>query len=146
MYMHDTYMATTFGHTIRHREAQSTVLFPAEVWDDEDISDTQYHIRSDRVSFLRGWNYVVDLYRILEHVVSDIRARSPPTLPDEPGAAVTGLLSRPAFSTKEYMSAVQTMFDRLPNEFKSAKPITGSPREDRYGYIGQSLATLTGVD
>ncbi|KAL6689710.1 hypothetical protein J3F84DRAFT_398930 [Trichoderma pleuroticola] len=57
----------------RHRlrgQTQCQVFYPAEVYDDSDIAETDVHLRGDdHVSFICGWNIVTDLYRILEHFV-----------------------------------------------------------------------------
>jgi hypothetical protein len=136
MYQHDTYMATTFGGVPRHREAKTTVLYPAEVVDDEDITSTTSHIRADAVSFLRGYNYCSDLYRILEHVDEEQRARQEISA-QEPGSLVTNLLSRISKpSTSECLNLISRLHEELPVELKKVKPLTGQPRDDRYGFIG----------
>lgn len=73
---------------MRSREAQSNVLYPAEV-DDEHINDDNEPwppIRgtlslSERPSleahsdcWLSGWNFITDLYRVLEHALTKFRS------------------------------------------------------------------------
>ena len=143
MYQHDIYLSTTFGYLARHREAKTTVQYPAEVLDDEDITDTHSYIRPDTLSWLRGSNYCADLYRMLEHITGDMRTKVPSSSDQAPGSAVTALLARaPVISTSEYLSAVQSLSDALPPRFKSAKPMTGDPKQDRVGFLGASSPAL----
>ncbi len=73
---------------MRSREAQSNVLYPAEV-EDEFIDDSSESLPvshgtlslSDRPSleafsdcWLSGWNFITDLYRVLEHALTKFRS------------------------------------------------------------------------
>jgi hypothetical protein len=165
MYQLDVYSAVTWNGIIRHRESQSTVLYPAEV-DDEDITESGIRIRPrgskgkprsatglnggsgnglghERQSFFRGWNFVVDLYRILEHAVESLRARKTTSLsPDDPSEPVSALFDRKITkespSAGEVMRVVGKLYDQLGDEFKGAKAMTGNVDEDVYGFQGES--------
>ncbi|EEU44946.1 uncharacterized protein NECHADRAFT_85200 [Fusarium vanettenii 77-13-4] len=74
-------------------DADSTsVKYPAEVIDDADITETSILQRPDRVSFLRGWNFCTDLYRLLQYLDDTFKTQQQFTR-DEPGSEVANLLS-----------------------------------------------------
>jgi hypothetical protein len=137
MYQMDVYSAITWNGVIRHRESQSTVLYPAEV-NDEDITENEIlpHL-SGRPPWMKGWIFVVDLYRILEHAADRLRARK--TLsPDDPSSPVSMLFERERGpSTAEVMGVVSKLYEKLPQEFKGGKAMTGNIEEDRYGFQGE---------
>ena len=142
----------TWGGVIRHRESQITVQYPTEVYDDDEITPTGFQPRprshpsssssssspsssSQPISFLRGWNFVVDLYRILEHAADRLRARR--LGGDATVDAVTRLYTgQHGPDPMDVMNTVTRMYDDLPGEFKRAKEMTGDSEADRYGYTG----------
>jgi hypothetical protein len=134
-------LSTTFGGSSRHREAKATVQYPAEVYDDEDITENGIIYRPHQVSFLRGWNFCSDLYRILEHVVESVDVGKPPP-PGKPDSPVASLLARTVeLPTSEILSTINCMYNKLPPELKQAETVTGNPQKDRHGFIGESMAT-----
>ncbi|KAJ5721026.1 uncharacterized protein N7483_008960 [Penicillium malachiteum] len=54
VYQQERYLSKNFDLPTRQCEGKSTVLYPAEVFDDSDITATGVHLRPDRVSFIRG--------------------------------------------------------------------------------------------
>ena len=139
-YQFDVYVAVTFGSLVRHREAQCNVRYPAEVADDEDIQADHIKLASGTPSFLRGWNFVVDLYRILEHVNDRVRSAMP-VKDGDPEQPLSQLFAKEArsFSTEEVLGTVQKMHDSLPVELKEAVEMTGNPKLDRYAYQGETF-------
>lgn len=132
-YTIDVYASCTWGLIVRHREAQSTVLYPAEVYDDDEITEAGIVPRPvGRPSYLVGWNFTTDLYRILEHALSQIRQK--------PGdSRVTALYAnRSGPSPGEALDLVSQLYKELPGDFKGAKAMTGNIEEDRYGFQGES--------
>lgn len=119
---------------VRHREAQSNVLYPAEVYDDDDITEAGIVYRRDKVSFLVGWSYTTDLYRILEHALDQLRQRGKPF----DNSRVTALYAtRSGPSVDGMLEVVDKLYAELPDEFKVAKAMTGHIDEDRYGFQGE---------
>ena len=121
------------------------MTYPAEVYDDEDITETGIKFRPGRVSFLRGWNFCTDMYRLLEHIHIDVTDR--PKLPSTahaPGEEVSSFLSR-LYPSKGFVSEslllVSKMHEELPQELKKIKGVTGNAQLDRYGYIGMCDST-----
>ena len=125
---------------VAYHESQINVAYPTEVYDDDEVTVTGIippKPRS-RVSFLRGWAFVVDLYRILEHATDHLRSSriGGATALDD----VTGLYTRKLGpSEDEVMGTVADMYNALPDEFKRADPMTGCPELDRYGYTGEHV-------
>ncbi|TXT04335.1 hypothetical protein VHUM_04102 [Vanrija humicola] len=138
-YTIDVYSATTWGGIVSHREAQSTVLYPAEVYDDDEITpDGIVRLpgpngeESRGVSFLTGWNFTSDLYRILEHALDDLRKRRQPV--ENTGRVSALYADRNGPSAAEVLDVVNKLYADLPSEFKGAKAMTGNLEDDRYGY------------
>jgi hypothetical protein len=147
MYQLDVYSAVTWNGIIRHRESQSTVLYPAAA-DDEDIIESGIlEVRRSRPPWMQGWIFVVDLYRILEHAAERLRARKTFS-PDDPSSPVSMLFERERGpSTAEVMGVVTKLYEKLPQEFKGGKAMTGNVEEDRFGFQGtcRSISDMEGV-
>ena len=100
MYNFEVYSAAIWGSVVSAREAQSNVHYPTEVDDEflsraeEDVGHSQLQTQSEiataytldnwggmsgPVSWLQGWNFVTDLYRVLEHAIDGFRSRNPST-------------------------------------------------------------------
>ncbi|KAJ3457981.1 hypothetical protein MRS44_012090 [Fusarium solani] len=139
-YQQDQYISNSFGFISRIREAKTSVKYPAEVFDDVDITETGILQIPDRVSFLRGWNFCTDLYRLLQYLDDTFKTQQQFTR-DEPGSAVSSLLSRlrsPKNFSSEMLHLISDLHAELPDELKRVKAITGDPQSDRYGLIVSS--------
>lgn len=137
MYQMDVYAAVTWNGIIRHRESQCTVLYPAEVTDEEITPTGIIPAHKGRPPWLKGWNFVVDLYRMLEHAAERLRARRTVS-PDEPSGPVSILFERERGpNTAEVMAVVSQIYAKLPSDFKGGKAMTGDIEEDNYGFQGR---------
>ncbi|KAH9240824.1 hypothetical protein K456DRAFT_45962 [Colletotrichum gloeosporioides 23] len=68
-YQHYQHLAKMFGFISRHRQAKAAVQYPSEVCDDTDITPNGIQQRpTEATSFVQGWNFCTDLYRILEQI------------------------------------------------------------------------------
>lgn len=128
---------------MRHREAQSTVLYPALVHDDDEITErgivAPIH-GSSRPSYLVGWNFTTHLYRILEHSLDQLRTKR---LNSDSSSRITGFYAaRLGPSAQEGLDLVAQLYAELPDEFKGAKAMTGDMKEDRYGFQGELAAGI----
>ncbi|RJE24629.1 hypothetical protein PHISCL_03053 [Aspergillus sclerotialis] len=140
-YHFDVYLAVTFGSPVRQRGAQCNVLYPAEVYDDEDITPFGLLPRTgSAVSFIRGWNFVTDLYRILEHVSERMQTRQ--IHGEDPNCHVSHIVADHNVSTKDrlhkdaILATMQRLFEGLPADLKHARPMSGAVCQDRYGFQG----------
>lgn len=144
VYHQDQYLSSNFGLPSRIREAKTTVLYPAEVFDDEDITATSIRFRPERVSFLRGWNYCTDLYRLFEN--TDTMTREWQNVPaEEPGGTLNSFFARCRPSqhfASDILHLITTMHKDLPQKLKTVRPMTGNPQMDRYGFVGMSPLLL----
>ncbi|RSL62725.1 hypothetical protein CEP53_004699 [Fusarium sp. AF-6] len=144
-YQQDQYISHSFGFISRIREAKTSVKYPAEVFDDVDINETGILQRPDKVSFLRGWNFCTDLYRLLQYLDDTFKTQQQFTR-DEPGSAVSSLLSRlrsPKNFSSEMLHLISDLHAELPDELKRVKAITGDPQSDRYGLIAANILITT---
>ncbi|WVN85559.1 uncharacterized protein L203_100707 [Cryptococcus depauperatus CBS 7841] len=151
-YQLDVYTATTWGGIIRHRESQSTVLYPTEVFSDDEITAAGIVTKNNNprpVSFLRGWNFIVDLYRILEHAVSRLRTRNHTF---DTGNQIGALFSEERMgngaevSPTELLTVVERLYSSLPAELKIISEMTGDSEKDIYGFQAANiLVTLQTV-
>lgn len=137
-YTVDVYAATTFGGIVRHREAQSTVLYPALVHDDDEITERgivpPIH-SSSRPSYLVGWNFTTHLYRILEHALDQLRMKR---LNTDSSSRITNFhAARGGPTPQEGLELVAQLYAELPDEFKGAQAMTGDMKQDRYGFQGE---------
>lgn len=88
IYTLDIFTSSVCGGIVRSREAQCNVLYPAEVEDDYIDDNTDClptsppgRSLSDRPSlevhsecWVSGWNFITDLYRVLEHALTKFRS------------------------------------------------------------------------
>lgn len=153
----DIYASIVWGGIIRYREAHSLVRYPSEV-DDEFITPYGYglpsvspesstHSHGDSpivsrqpVSWMHGWNFTTDLYRMLEHVVDGTRRR----FSSANGTTEVWPLFGPVFmSEPTVMERVLSMYNALPPQFRETPPITGDMSKDLFGFQSANIqATL----
>jgi hypothetical protein len=142
---------------IRYREAHSLVRYPTEV-DDQFITSQGYNvppispeattflpgeatvISPQPVTWLRGWNFTTDLYRILEHVVDANRRRFSSV---NGTTQVWPLFSPTSMSESAVMDKVLTLYSTLPSQFRQTPPTTGDMSKDLFGFQSANIqATL----
>lgn len=75
MYRLEVHAALIDGHVIRCPELQCAVAYPQQVDGLAGIIDAvgKPETRFRHGSWLTGWNYITDLYRVLEHVIVRMR-------------------------------------------------------------------------
>lgn len=139
MYTLEIYASIIWNGVTRVRERQVNVAYPTEV-DDELFSDRGYtqsvqspvgtqHSPGSRqcdvrsTSWLCGWNFTTDLYRVLEHVITNFRdrkkrGRSFPTDMFTDSSATTVTTVR---------DSVMRLYFNLPQCFKEISQVTGDP-------------------
>ncbi|CAK7200422.1 hypothetical protein SEUCBS139899_003117 [Sporothrix eucalyptigena] len=151
VYQQEQYVSNDFGLVSRQREAQATVLYPAEVFCDDDISATAVHIRPDCVSFLRGWNFCTNLYRLLENINSAVRARHRVPSNSEggnPESDIHAFLARfapPPNFAPDSLQFISKAYSELPPELKQVRVMTENPQADRYSVIACNILVTTQI-
>ncbi|MCJ1477413.1 hypothetical protein MMC13_006084 [Lambiella insularis] len=143
IYTLEIYSSIVWGGIIRCREAHSRVQYPVEV-DDEDFDDDGFHFIAPPagvsglrpVSWLRGWNFTTDLYRILEHAIDQFRTRR---LQSRSISSATDLFRYRAPPEASVLEAVSVMFASLPQQFKEILPVTMDSTKDRYSFQAANI-------
>lgn len=126
------------------------VRYPSEV-DDEFITHSGYGgpaatassggiVSRQPVSWLRGWNFTTDLYRVLEYAVDCHRRQSTQS---NGTRRVWSLFGTAAMSEASVMEQVLPMYSALPPQFRETLPITEDPGKDLFGFQSANIqATL----
>jgi len=137
-YSIDVFCAATWDCFIRSQEIHSNVRYPSDV---DDEFPNEYAPSQRRAhSWLVGWNFTLDLHRVLEHSVSKARSKK---FQREERPKVNNLVFCDTFSDNDVMSAILNMYYQLPSFFKETPPMTGNLGDDIYGYQAASIqATL----
>ena len=160
MYTLDVFSTIIWGGIIHWREAQARVSYPSEI-DDEWFSDTGIHISTtvnpqvskdlsslvsklhgSSPSWLHGWNFTTDLYRILEHVMDQyhlLKVRDY-SLPN-----VTDLFMSDTPSQIKILDHVMEMYDQLPQRFKETPEVGVDASEDRFNIQAANITTTLQV-
>lgn len=145
VYQQEQYLSSNFGFASRQREVKAMVKYPVEVFDDDDITETGVQLWPEHVSFIKGFNYCTDLYRVFERIEGTVRARQQATS-TEPGGKIEAFLSDIYPSKKlasDSLHLVSQLYEDLPQELKRPKVLTGDLREDRYGFIACNVLLTT---
>lgn len=108
-------------------------MYPAEV-DDEDITEEGIIAPPNRLSWIQGWNFTNDLYRILEHSLDQLRQRR---AGNDTSRVAALFRDRSGPSPAEVLDVVDKLYADLAPEFKQAKAVTGNFAEDRFGFQGE---------
>ncbi|KUJ21140.1 uncharacterized protein LY89DRAFT_770371 [Mollisia scopiformis] len=156
IYTLEVYSSIVWGGMIRCREAQSRVQYPSEL-DDEMFSSTgiENHpsspttrqlnsfpmpVIADTSSWLRGWNFTTELYRILEHAMDEFHRRRPQSIgPLSP----SDLFQQSAPPQSVVLDKIILMHDNLPARFKETRSVVGEMTADRYSFQAANIsATL----
>ncbi|KAF2165643.1 hypothetical protein M409DRAFT_67036 [Zasmidium cellare ATCC 36951] len=135
-YTLDVFTSIVWGGIISSREASSNVSYPAEN-DDETLASTSVQDEPLSVSWLRGWNYVTDMYRILEYAASDLQ-RSRAAVMRTP--RIQALQSYHTPSQATVLDRITSMYGDLPDIFKVAAQPTHDPRRDLFSFQAANIA------
>jgi hypothetical protein len=150
MYSFDIYTAVVWNGVIRVREAHCNVLYPTEM-DDETFTDSIYSPSSAAAtvaasspsglpdSWLVGWNFTTDLYRIMEHAVDNFRTRRARTQKQNILNRIFGESGNIQASQASVLQNVMELYANLPNRFKVIQPISFNTQEDRFGFQAANI-------
>ena len=139
VYTLDVYSAIVWSCFLRSQEVHSYVRYPSEISID-NMSPVQATQAGQPTSWLVGWNFALDLYRVLEHVVNKVRATR---YKHDDRRAINGLIFTDSFSDQNVMQTMLNMYYDLPRQFKETPPMTGVFEKDVYGFQAANIqATL----
>lgn len=86
----------------------------------------------------RGWNFVTDLYRILEHATDRLRMKRHGALCHESHEIVTSVYtSKSGPDPGAVLDHVSGLYEALPREFKYVSEMNGDFQRDSHGFIGE---------
>ena len=126
------FSAITWDGIVRFRERQSNVRYPAEVYD-EYITENGCDYLTDP-SFLKGWNFTTDMYRVLEHLVGRLRNRR-----QEPDA-ISAMFPTSEPSAAVVIAHLEARQATLPVIYRSAQVMTGNDKQDAFGFQAANIA------
>lgn len=139
MYTFEVYVSIVWNSVMRVREQQVNVAYTTEI-DDELFSNRGYsgtfrspvdlrpspNSRQGQVastSWLCGWNFTTDLYRILEHVIANFRDQG-----RHQGSFPMNLfVDRSAASISSVRDTITQLYADLPYCFKEVTQVTCDP-------------------
>lgn len=139
MYTLEIYASIIWNGMIRVREQQASVAYPTEL-DDELFNDRGYtqkiqspvnvhHSHGSRegdvrsTSWLCGWNFTTDLYRVLEHVITNFRDRKR----HERSFPTNMFADSSVTSVSTVRDSVMQLYVNLPQCFKEVSQVTCDP-------------------
>ncbi|KAK5074732.1 hypothetical protein LTR64_000937 [Lithohypha guttulata] len=157
VYCLDIYSSVSRNGVIRSREQQSNVAYTTEL-DDDYFDDTGYRtdapssgLSSNNAtsshshslvaadagssSWLCGWNFINDLYRVMEHVITNFRDKG-----RQKRSFVSDVFGEAsAVPASNVRDSIMNMYNNLPQCFKETQPMTLDQTRDRYGYQAASI-------
>ncbi len=152
MYTLDIYSAVVWGSIVRCREHQSNVSYPVEA--DDDLIDDNGILGHDLLPsdfgpiynspgangvdcWLYGWNFITDLYRVLEHALAGFQGRR---CQATRSAFLRDVLEEDATMAKSTVQGkVLHKYHSLPESFKHTPQMTYNTKTDRFGFQAASI-------
>ncbi|KAF4556721.1 Hypothetical protein D9617_1g086000 [Elsinoe fawcettii] len=125
MYRLEVHTSLVMGHVVRCPDLQSNVTYPG-------IPDELLTVKGIELEWLTGWNFVTDLYRGMEHLITRFRlSRSP--------QSIDRRLLRTDFISQDHLGhrilgQLNAAYDSLPARFKTTTDLQNDARTDRCGY------------
>jgi hypothetical protein len=110
------------------------------VQNDDQIHDTRSQTCPAEDSFLTGWNFSIDLYKVIEHLVD--RSRVKKVQSDKTSISFLDTMidqNRHETSARSLLEMMEGLHDQLPPIFKTVRPMSGDVEADCFGFQGKSL-------
>jgi hypothetical protein len=159
MYTLDVYSSVIWGGVIRSREILSRVSYPSEI-DDNSFSEESFvalisQSQTDQSlntnftvpvvdpnSWLHGWNFTTDLYRMLEHAL-DKAHQHQPRAGDKLRSSQHFFLGGLPSSQSEILPKILSSYTNLPLHFKQTMAATSHTTQDIFSFQAANItATL----
>lgn len=136
MYNLDVLVAVVFNGVMKFQETSANVQYPTEI-DDGELTAFDC-APGPEGNWLRGWNFVTDLYRVLEHTIKRVRRNHQTHWADR--ITVTHLFGTERFNDLQVAEGVWSLYCQLPERFRNfAAPVTGDALEDLYGFQAANI-------
>ena len=130
MYRLEVHTSLVFGHPVRCPELQSAVAY-ADL-PDEDSTDS-----SQKLEWLSGWNFVTEIYRGIEHLISYYKARRAGLNPKARSHSTAFLVDYDP--RQKILMPLERAFQDLPERFKHALPMSQNTQQNRCGFQTSSI-------
>lgn len=139
-YTLDVFTSIIWSRPMLSREATFNVCYPTEA-DDETFNDAGYREQSPAMklygcSWMRGWNFVIDLYRILEHAVDHLRCLRSTT---QRSPSVQAVFSDSMPSQRAIFEHIMSIYSSLPTHFKTTRPIQCNLSDDLFSFQAANI-------
>ncbi|KAF7559755.1 hypothetical protein G7046_g4388 [Stylonectria norvegica] len=135
IYTLDIYTAIIWDGCFHFQEGHARVEYPSGVVNLQAAGSPD---SPNAVSWIVGWNFTTDLYRILEHTISRLRTRN-----SKFNLFSTALDAEFAGGGRDILQKVNASYAALPPSFKELRPATGNLGTDIYGFQAANIqATL----
>lgn len=139
VYTMDVYAAVVWNCFLRSQEIHAKVRYPGPL-DDEKGDPTVTDQGGNPVTWLQGWTFSVDLYRVLEHALNKARAKK---CQHEDRRNVDKLMFIDSVPDKEVMPTVLRMYYELPLAFKETPVMGENSSRSLYAFQAANIqATL----
>lgn len=136
MYNLDVYMSVVFGSILKSQETFSNVRYPSDLEDEGRESEGGLPGKI-LPQWFQGWNFITDMYRILEHLVR--RVRRVQQQQDDRFAAFRYLITD-AIPDVQVMQNVMEFHLHLPEQFKLYnRPVSGDRIQDMYTCLAANI-------
>lgn len=133
-YTLDVFTSIVWGGAIHSREASSNVAYPEGLEDERNDLHIEAFVG---VTWLRGWNHVTDMYRILEYAASDLQ-QSRASIWKTP--QIQALKESRSGPQPDILDRITAMYQDLPDIFKTTAPPTHDLRRDLYSFQAANIA------
>jgi hypothetical protein len=123
---------------VRSREMHSLVAYPDEEFELRHSGIYEAGPSTHATSWVRGWNVITDLYRVLEHTLDSITW-------DKRNASVNWSCNLPhpiapaSVPIESVMPLMNRLYMDLPQIFKETKVMTGDPTVDMYSFQAANI-------
>ncbi|KAF1811844.1 hypothetical protein P152DRAFT_437703 [Eremomyces bilateralis CBS 781.70] len=132
LYRLEVHMALVMGHAIRCPEIQSMVSYPS-------LADQQDARSTTESEWLSGWNFVTDLYRGLEHVLTKFRLHGMPGYQSQRKGFLSTSFLLDFDLNERILQPLTEAFENLPTRFKTAPPLTSNVNANRCGFQAANI-------
>jgi hypothetical protein len=133
-YCLDVYVAACWNCVLRSQEVHANVRYPVDT--DEQLHYAFKSPAQSQHSWLLGWNFVTDLYRVLEHVLNKARTKR---FQHDDRRSFNNLVFQDNFADQHVLNTVMQMYYALPPVFKETPLMTGDIHRDTYGYQAANI-------
>lgn len=129
MYRLEVHMSMIMGHAVRCPELQAMVHYPSMT--DPDASMAH--------EWLSGWNFVTDLYRALEHLLTRFRIRLFPAIRDQKSRSLSTVFLVDHDLDKSILEPLYVTYRNLPDRFTAAAPMSLDKARNRCGFQAANI-------